>query len=315
MTLRLAVIGAGRRASQGHYPAIARLEGVELVAVCDLDETRLRRVTDEYGVGRHYTDYRRMLDEADPEAVCVIMAPRYHVPIALECLARGKHVLVEKPPAMSATQLGEMADAAEKNGCRTAVCFQRRQAPVAREVRRRVLERGPVTLCIGEFHKNLLGRPGPDLGFSTLHDDVIHAVDFVRYQCGGEAVEVHAFQDRFFADWKNCYNALIRFSSGAVGIVSGNRSSGGRLLRFEMHGRAIAGYIDMPDRADVYADNAREPETMTGRDLVGGDDRHAWEGTLHVYRDFAEAIRTGREALASFRDCVGTMKLVEAMEG
>jgi hypothetical protein len=51
-------------------------------------------------------------------------------------------------------------------------------------------------------------------------------VDFVRYMCGGEHTEVHAFQDMLFTDWRNSYNGLIRFSTGAVGSVSGNRASG-----------------------------------------------------------------------------------------
>ena len=216
---------------------------------------------------------------------------------------------------MSARELEAMIEAAERHGRLTAVCFQRRYAAVAQEARRLVLERGPITLCLGEFHKNLLGAQGPSYGVSTLLEDVIHALDFVRYMCGGEAVEVHALQDRFFADWKNCYNALVRFSSGAAGVVSANRSSGARVLRFEVHGRGIGAYIDMPQSAHIWADNAAQPVVITGAQLVGGAEELEYEGTLAVHRHFIDCIAHNRQPLTSFQECLGTMRLVEQMEG
>lgn len=136
------------------------------------------------------TTYHRMLDQEDQDAVYVIMPPQYSLPIIVNCLDAGKHVLVEKPPAMSVADMETLVEAAERNDRVTAVCFQRRVAPVAQEVRRLILERGPITMCIGEFHKNMLKSKGPSLGVSTLLDDVIHAVDFVRYMCGGEATGI-----------------------------------------------------------------------------------------------------------------------------
>lgn len=313
--LNVGFIGAGRRASQAHYPAIARLEDVSLEAVCDLDIPRMSGIADRYSVPGRYTDYARMLAEADLDAVYIIMAPQFLLPIVLDCLAAGKHVFVEKPPAMNARDLETMVAAAERGGRLTAVCFQRRFARVAEEVRRLVLERGPVTLCQGEFHKNLLAKEGPDYGVSTLLGDIIHAVDFVRYMCDGEAVEVHAFQDRFFADWMNCYNALVRFSGGAVGIISGNRSSGGRLLRFTVHGRGIVADIDMPEGARVWRDNDREPLVLTGAQLAGSADEQDYEGTLALHRHFVDCIKGNRQPLTSFQACLGTMRLVERMEG
>ena len=319
--LNVGFIGAGGRAMAGHYPAVARLHEqgvVRLRAICELNEDRLKKAGDRYGVADRYTDHHKMLAEAGLDAVYVIMQPQFVVPIVLDCVAAGKHVLVEKPPANSIGELETMLAAAERHNRVTAVCFQRRYAPVAQEVRRLILERGPVTMCIGEFHKNMLNAKGPSLGVSTLLDDIIHAADFVRYMCGGDAVETHAFQDRFFADWKNCYNGLVRFSSGAVGIISGNRSSGARVLRFEVHGRGIGAEIDMPNSARIWGVEGAEPGkplVITGAQLVGSDEELEYEGTLHVHRDFVESIAAGRQPLTSFRDCLGTMRLIEAMEG
>ncbi|MBI2938862.1 MAG: Gfo/Idh/MocA family oxidoreductase [Chloroflexi bacterium] len=315
MVIKTGFIGAGTRANGAHYPAVARIEDARIEAICDLDAARLAKTADKYGVERRYADYHRMLAEVDLDVVYVIMAPQHHVPIVLDCLNAGKHVLVEKPPAMSVRELETMIETAERNGCLTAVGFQRRYAPVAQEVRRLVLERGPITMCIGEFHKNMLGKKGPSLGVSTLLDDIIHVADFVCYMCGGDPVEVHATQDRFFADWKNCYNGLVRFSSGAVGIVSGNRSSGARVLRAEVHGNGIAAYLDIPERAVVWADNAKEPTVLTGAELVGSANEQDYEGTLSLHRHLLDCIKDGHQPLTSFQACLPAMRLVEQMEG
>ena len=206
MALNVAFIGAGKRATSAHYPAAMRLVAdgtAQLQAICDLNVERLNGAGDKFGVERRFTDYHHMLAEVDLDAVYIIMPPQYSLPIILDALNAGKHVLVEKPPAMNVRDMETMAEAAERNRRVTAVCFQRRVAPVAQEVRRLVLERGPITMCIGEFHKNMLASKGPSLGVSTLLDDVIHAVDFVRYMCGGEATEVHAFRDAFFSERRN----------------------------------------------------------------------------------------------------------------
>jgi predicted dehydrogenase len=313
--IRAGIVGGGVRASAAHYPAISRLENVHLEAICDLNATRLAKIAEQYHVERRYTEYRQMLAEAQLDAVYVITPPQFHVPIVLDCLNAGAHVFVEKPPAMSSHDLEVMIAAAERKKCFTAACFQRRYAPVAQEVRKMILQRGPVTLCGGQFHKNTLYLEGPLYGVSALLEDIIHAVDFVRYMCGGEANEVHAFQDRLFVDWKNCYNALMRFESGAVGIVSGNRSAGGRALRFDIHGRGISAYIDMPERAEIWLDQASEPIVLTGPGLVGSTDEQDYEGTLAIHRHFIECIERGREPDVSFRRCLGTMRLVEQMEG
>ena len=317
MALNVGFIGAGGRATGAHYPAVTRLEQegvVKLQAICDLNEARLSDAGGRFGVERRDTDYHRMLEEVDLDALYIIMPPQYSLPIIVDCLNAGMHVLVEKPPAMSAGDMEIMVEAAERNKRVTAVCFQRRIAPVAQEVRRLILERGPVTMCIGEFHKNMLKSKGPSLGVSTLLDDVIHAVDFVRYMCGGEATEVHAFQDSFFADWRNCYNGLIKFSTGAVGFVSGNRSSGARILRFEVHGKGIGAEIDMPNSARIWAGKG-DPLVISGAELTGATNPQDFEGTLHIHREFAAAITEGRQAMTSFQECLGTMRLIEQLEG
>jgi predicted dehydrogenase len=312
--LRVAFIGAGSRARAAHYPTVARLPDVSIEAVAELDAARMATVAEKYRIPRQFTDYRKMLAEVELDALYVIMGPRLVAPIVIDCVNAGKHVFLEKPPGATTAEAEAMAAAAEASGVKTMVGLQRRFAAVTREAMRRVAERGPATLVLGEFHKNLLNARTPAYGVSTLWDDVIHVVDLIRYMSGGEATEVTAYQDRIGVDWRNSYNGMIRFDNNAVGFITGNRSSGGRYLRAEIHGIGIGCYMMVPDTLEILADN-QPVIRLTGAELVGTEDEPSYEGILATHQHFVECIREDREPIASVRDVVKTCRLVDRLEG
>lgn len=324
--LRVGFIGAGRRASAAHYPCVARLQRdgeVELVAICDLDEARLTAAAERYGVGPagRFTDYHRMLREMRLDAVYAIFPPTLTGPLVRDVLDAGVHVFLEKPPGITVAETQRLVDAAERAGRWAMVGLQRRFTPVVREAQRRVADRGPLNVCLVEFHKDMVthapSRRRPLT--STLVDDLIHVVDLCRYVCGGtvdETPEVHVLHAQFGgAEWPNSYNAVVRFRSGAQGVIAGNRSSGGRVMRVELHGDGIGCYIDpLPDRLRILADNGRSDTTVTGAELAGSADEMEYEGTLAAHRHFVACLREQRQPLTDVRDVLGTMRLVEQLE-
>jgi virulence factor len=319
-------VGAGRRASAAHLPSVARLQEageVELVAVCDLDEQRLVAAAERYGVGPagRYTDFRRMLREAQLDAVYAIFPPSLTGPLVLEILGAGVHVFMEKPPGISVGETRRLVEAAERSGRWAMVGLQRRFTSVVREALRRIAERGPLTMCLVEFHKDMVTRPELRRrpATSTLVDDLVHVVDLCRYACGGrpdETPDARVLHDAFGgSEWPNCYNAVVRFASGAHGVISGNRSSGGRVLRVELHGVGIGCSIDpLPDRLRVLADDGRTDTTLTGAELAGSERAAEYEGILAAHRHFVECIREHRQPLTDVRDVIGTMRLVAQLE-
>ena len=151
---------------------------------------------------------------------------------------------------------------------------------------------------------------------TNMWNDICHVVDLVRYMAGSEAVEVDAYQDTGKPRMPADYNSLIRFANGAVGIVTANRSSGGRTLRAELHGAGIGCYMRIPEEIELYEDGG-EPRTLSGAELDGekiGDTR-AYDGTLRMHRHFAECVRTGQTPITDIRDVVHTSRLVARLEG
>ena len=112
--VKAAVVGLG-------WPGMQHLKGYtidprsEVIAVCDLDEKRTQEVAKEHDIPNTYTNYLEMLENKDIDAVSVCLPNFLHAPIAIDALNAGKHVLCEKPPARSAQEAREMADAAHQN--------------------------------------------------------------------------------------------------------------------------------------------------------------------------------------------------------
>lgn len=129
---RIGVIGGtGRYARRRCLPALASQPEVELAALHGRDAARLAEVGREFGVKRLYTDAEELL--ADPQVAGVmIAAPNHlHCPLALAAFAHGKHVLCEKPLAMTLSEAEEMEAARRRSGLVGMTGFRFRFMPAA----------------------------------------------------------------------------------------------------------------------------------------------------------------------------------------
>jgi predicted dehydrogenase len=114
--IRFGLIGAGHVAQISHIPAINRLQNATLAAVCDDDIAKAHGLAQRYGVPRAFSDFEELLRVPDVDAVVLSTPNHLHAPMTLAALEYGKHVLCEKPPARSAAEAQQMADAARRSG-------------------------------------------------------------------------------------------------------------------------------------------------------------------------------------------------------
>lgn len=115
-THRVAVIGAGSIAKWSHIPGFQRLPNCEVVAVCDVNESRARELADSLNVSRTYGDYNLMLREMRPDITVVATPNMFHAPMSMAALRAGSHVLCEKPLALTYADAQEMFAVAEQQG-------------------------------------------------------------------------------------------------------------------------------------------------------------------------------------------------------
>ena len=308
--IRLALIGAGGMANAVHYPSLAEFPDVEMSALCDLVPDRLESTGEKFGIEARYTDYRSMLEEVKPDAAYVLMPPHQLHDLAVDILSRGIHLFIEKPPGVTGYQTSELARHAGENECRSMVAFNRRYIPLMTKVRAIAKERGPLIQAVATFYKSMVGSP-PYYGGAVdlLTCDIIHAVDALRWLCG-EAAKVASTKDARFAHYENSFNAVMRFDSGATGVLLSNFAVGSRIHTFEMHAKAFSAFVNPNDRALIY-DGSQEPRQILAQEAAGSEDHRKTYGFYQENRHFVDCLREDREPMTNLADAAKTMQLVD----
>ncbi len=309
--VKVGMIGAGGMANSVHYPSLAEFDDVEIVAICDLDEGRLKKTADKYEVEGRYNNYKKMVDEVDMDAVYIIMPPHHLFDLTIHCLNNKLNVFVEKPPGVMSEQTRNMARSAEKNDCLTMVGFNRRFIPLMVEAKRMVEERGQILQCAATFYKNSIGA-GPYYAgaIDILSCDAVHAVDTLRWM-GGEVVAAASDIRKLYADYDNSFNALLKFENGAVGFLLTNWVAGTRVHTFEMHAKGISAFIDANDEAAIYSDGKAEGQILKTQEVAGSAENHKFYGFYGENRHFIDCIKQKKMPETNFADAVKTMELVD----
>jgi virulence factor len=325
-TIRVAFIGAGKQANWRHYPSVASLPDVELAALSDLHQDRAEETARRWGVPKTYQDYEQMLKEVDPQAVYIIMGPQaIQEPVSV-ALKQGRHVFIEKPPGLTLNQIKLLAYAADEHNCLTMVGFQRRFLPAMTELKARVEARGPIhSVSVANLKSTRdLSRPAATGVLDQLTSDGMHAVDNLRWLCGGEVERVtsHVRTRYVPGPVANAVMAQVEFSSGAVGQLHYSLVTGGSALRegatapgifrAEIHGQNISAYVDAERQSYIVADSG-EPEVFESKSFgqsFGSEPEH-WLGFWHETRHFIDCVREGRQPSSNFTDAVKTWELIQ----
>ena len=310
--VRVALIGAGGMANSVHYPSLAEFEDVAIVGLCDLVQDKLNQTADRFKIERRYTDYRKMLDETVPQAVYVLMPPHQLYDLAADCLRRGLHLFIEKPPGVTTFQTRMMAQLAKRHGCLTMVGFQRRHIPLLQKLRSMVQERGPVSQCVCTFYKNQMPEEPYYAGaIDLLTCDIIHAVDTLRWMAGSEPAAVSSDVRALEVCYENAFNALIRFENGCVGTLLSNFAVGRRFFTVEMHAKGISAFADPDDKGTLYADNQQDGTVFGARELAGSDELRKYYGFFQENRHFIDCVKSGQQPTSCLSDAIKTMELVD----
>jgi predicted dehydrogenase len=206
------------------------------------------------------------------------------------------------------------------------VGFQRRFIPAMTELKARVEARGPIHSVLVANLKTTadLSRPASSGILDQLTSDGMHAVDNLRWLCGGDIVKVASSVRTLYAPGRaaNTVMAQVEFSSGAVGQLHYGLVTGGSALsegatapgvfRAEIHGRNITAVVDAERQSYIVADSG-EPEVFESKTFgaaLGGQPEH-WLGFWHESRHFIDCVKEGRRPSSDFADAVKTWELIE----
>ncbi|MCL0074491.1 Gfo/Idh/MocA family oxidoreductase [Dehalococcoidia bacterium] len=116
MLVKVAVVGTGYIANRVHLPILHKMKEVRVIALCNANEDRARRIARYCQIPRFYTDFEKMLAHEDVDIVDICTPSVTHASLTLQALRAGFNYLVEKPLALRIDEADEVIDAANSLG-------------------------------------------------------------------------------------------------------------------------------------------------------------------------------------------------------
>jgi len=225
--VRYGIIGC--RMGRSHMAGLRENKLAELVAICDIDTEVLEQCKAEYPDARTYTDYKEMLKCDDIDAVAVVVPDQIHREISIAALDAGKHVLCEKPLALTREDCKAIIDAANKSDKKFMIGQVSRFAPGFAKAKKMIEdgEIGELFFVESEYahdYSKIPGR-GNNWRLDPLRHGFLgggcHAVDLVRW-IAGNPTEVAAFANKkMLTTWPtdDCTIAIMKFPNNVIGKV------------------------------------------------------------------------------------------------
>lgn len=229
MAVKWGVIGAGGIADRRTIPeGIIGSSAAELVAVQDVAEDLIKEVAAKYGVPGYVSEYD-LLNDPNVEAVYIATPTHLHHAQVMAAAEAGKHVLCEKPMALSVEQCEEMIEECESRGVKLGVNFMMRFHACHQLLRSMVAENKVGTTVMGRaeltcWYPPIPGafRQDPQLGGGGSFIDMgNHCADLLEFIFGSRAAEVMCYTANLVQDYatEDTAVAMLKLENGAVCVV------------------------------------------------------------------------------------------------
>jgi predicted dehydrogenase len=303
-SVRCGIVGFGFIGPQ-HAEAMRRLGFVDIAAVCSSEPEIARQRASRLGIPKVYERYEDLLNDPTIEVIDIVTPTRMHHPITMAAIARGKHVIVEKPMALSVAQAGEMRDAARAARVVNAVTFNYRYHPLVQQARIMVGrgDVGTIHLLHGHYLQEWLlydtdfswrldpAESGPA---AMVGDAGCHWFDLVEHVTGLRVTSVlaelrtvistrrrplvarEAFAEAGAEDETEPYSVrvpdlgaiLLRLSNGGTATFLTSPLCAGHKndLRFEIHGSKMSLSWVQEDPNCLWIGRRGQPDQLLNRD-------------------------------------------------
>jgi predicted dehydrogenase len=312
--IRMAISGTGAIAERAHIPALQSIAAVEIVALQSRTAEKAQRVAARLWRSTAtppaiYTDFEEMLVRERPDAVGIFTPNYLHCEYALQAIASGAHVLCEKPMAPTAAAAHRMVDAAARANRVLMVTMQRRYGGFEAAVKRAL---GMGAIGTPNFIRARLSHGGPEgwapgqrwfvdpeqAGGGATLDLGVHVADLALWYLG-EVASVSGYSATISKpiDVDDTGVMLLRFRSGALGVVEASWASQPGLSGLEIYGSAGRVLVGYPrnELSIVRADGSPVPGYSREEIAAQFDARDVLAPFRALAQNFADAI-DGRAA-------------------
>lgn len=237
----VAVIGCGRISYKGIEAIVNNKDTMELIATCDPIEEKAIAKKNEYleklGAEKKvnvYKDYKEMIEKENVDIAYIATESGYHPAIAMDCMNKGIHVIVEKPMALSMKDANAMIECAKRNNVKLCVSHQNRFNAAIQKLRK-VVEAGKFGKMVNGtarilwnrnmgYYEQAPWRGTYELDGGTLMNQCIHNIDLLQWMMNSEVDTVYANCGTYLRDIEaEDFGAImLRFKNGSVGVIEGS---------------------------------------------------------------------------------------------
>ncbi len=226
MAIRIGFVGTGGIAN-AHFDALSQVEGVQLVAFCDVDKARAESAAGRSG-GQAFDDFKVMLNEVPMDALYVCVPPHAHEGAEELAAEKGIHLFVEKPVARTLERARAIESAIQKSGILSMVGYHFRYMKTTQQAKEK-LQGQSVVMAKGAWDGDMPGVSWwrqHTLSGGQIVEQTTHIVDLARYLVG-EVEEVFAhfahhpdLMPHSGGDVSSAGVVNLKFVNGAVGVIS-----------------------------------------------------------------------------------------------
>lgn len=313
--MKYALIGCGRIAV--NHVIAARANGLEFVAACDIELSKIdnllerAKYEDAASIAR-YKDYRKMISEhPEIELVAIATESGKHAAIAFDCIEAGKHLIIEKPIAMSIEDAEEIVRRADARGVKVSACHQNRFNLAIQQLRKAVdagrfgkLSHGAIHVRWSrskEYYDQAAWRGTWEQDGGTLMNQCIHGVDLLRWMMGEEVEEVYGATRQRFHDYLEAEDvgvAVVKFKNGSIGTIEGTTNVYPRNLEETLYIFGESGTVKIggtsTNNIDVWEFADETTEDMENKGLQEQTSNVYGNGHTALYADVVDAIENDR---------------------
>ena len=325
---KVGIIGCGGIA-QTHRDALFACPDAEIAAVCDIVPERaeamakgIRQDNPLNGPVRVFENWREMLAVRDLDSVHLCTPHFLHAEMAIEAMKAGKHVLTEKPMAISVSDAVEMNRISAETGMRLGVCFQNRYNATSRRMRA-ILDSGVVGAVRGGRAFVTWNRgtdyyaSGPwrgtwkEEGGGVMINQAIHTLDLMQWMLGRPVSLKGSIDTRLLSgiiEVEDTAEALIRFEKGVNGIFfATNNYCTDAPIQFDIVCERATLRLD--DVLTIRYDDG-ETETVTESVIATGEKAYWGCGHTVLVADWYRAMKAGETFPIDGETALTTLKLV-----
>lgn len=329
--MRYALIGCGR-ISPNHIEA-ARNNELEFAAMCDVIPGAMEEKSDWFGLDsvRKYTDYKELLAAEKPELAAICTESGRHAEIALDCIAAGCNVIIEKPIALSIADADAMIAAGRNKGVVVCANHQNRFNKSVQYIRKALEEGRFGRLSHGAAHvrwnrgesyyKQAPWRGTWAQDGGCLMNQCIHNIDLLRWMMGDEVEEVMAYTDQLghpYLEAEDLGLALVKFRNGSYGLIEGTTNVYPNNLEETLYIFGENGTVKAGGASDNiiqvwnFADGKDDPQMVMDTYSENPPNVYGF-GHTPLYADVIAAIKEGRKPLVDAEAGKRALELVLAI--